>query len=87
LETLIADEDELTPIKEIVAKMPAVVDAFHIYASMLKTFRSARQVAIGPPAPPEPLTAAADNERELLRCRADLRESMQQLIAVLQAGL
>jgi hypothetical protein len=84
LEALIGD-DELTPVKEIAAKIAAVVDSIHIYASMLKRFRSS-QIAIGPPPKPEPLAAVADDERALLRCRADLRESMQHLIAALQAA-
>lgn len=84
LEALIGD-DELTPVKEIAAKMAAVLDSFHIYTSVLKRSRSA-QIAMGPLPKLEPLAAVADNERALLNCRSDLRESMQHLIAALQAA-
>jgi hypothetical protein len=85
LETLVADDGDLAPVQEMAARLATVVDAFHIYASMLKTFRSNRQAALGPLSSPEPLAVTAENERELLRCRADLRESIQQLIAALRA--
>jgi hypothetical protein len=85
LGALIAPDDEAAPhVEEVATRIAAVVDTFHIYASMLKRFRSADQTAVVPPQS-RPLAAVADDERLLLGCRATLRESMQQLIAALQS--
>jgi hypothetical protein len=85
LEALTAPSDEASPdLEKVAAKIAAVVDAFHMYGSMLKRFRSSDQAAMVP-TQSRPLAAVADDERVLLSCRATLRESMQQLIASLQA--
>lgn len=81
-EALTARSDKVAHVTEIATKVAAIVDAFHIYASMLERSRKSGQVTIGSPRP-GPLAAVADDERVLLSCRADLRESMQQLIAAL----
>lgn len=83
-EALTARSDKVAHVTEIAAKVAAVVDAFHMYASMLERSRSVSQAAIGS-SRSGPLAAVADDERVLLSCRADLRESMQQLIAALQS--
>jgi hypothetical protein len=83
-EALTARSDKVAHVTEVTAKVAVVVDAFHMYASMLERSRSASQSAIGS-SRSGPLAAVADDERVLLSCRADLRESMQQLIATLQS--
>jgi hypothetical protein len=74
--------EEAANLTDIAAEVPAVLDAFHLYASMLDRYRKANRAASGSPRP-GPLAAVADDERVLLGSRADLRESMQRLIAVL----
>jgi hypothetical protein len=61
------------------------VDAFQIYASMLERFRNTSQTTVVLPSQSPSLAAVADDERVILSCRATLRRSMQQLIAVLRA--
>jgi hypothetical protein len=77
-ETLAARGDELADVAEIAAKVSAVVDTFHIYAGLLEKSRRASLVAFGP-AQPGPLAQVAEDQRVLIGCRADLRESMRQL--------
>lgn len=85
LEVLIGRGDEVAHVEGLAARVTAVVDAFHMYASMLERFRKTHQTAMVPPPQSQPLAAIADDERILLSCRAALRRSMQQLIAALQA--
>jgi hypothetical protein len=84
LEVLIGRGDEVVHVEGLAARVTAVVDAFHIYASMLERFRRIHQTAMVPPPQSQPLAAVADDERVLLGCRAFLRRSMQQLAAALQ---
>jgi hypothetical protein len=81
-EALTARSDEVAHVTAIAGKVSTIVDSFHMYTSMLERSRRAGQAAIGS-SRSGPLTAVADDERVLLSCRADLRESMQQLIAEL----
>jgi hypothetical protein len=81
-ETLAARSDELADVAEIAAKVTAVVDTFHMYAGLLEKSRRASLVAFGG-ARPGSLASVAEDERVLLGCRADLRDSMRQLIAEL----
>jgi hypothetical protein len=81
---LTARSDEVAQLTEIAAKVSTVVDAFHIYAAMLDRSRRVGSAAIGS-ARSEPLAAVADDEKVLVNYRAELRESMQQLIAELQS--
>jgi hypothetical protein len=83
-ESLIVRSDEMAHITEIAARMAPVVDAFHVYASTLKRFRSSDLAAMGS-LHPEPLAAAVDEERALVGCRATLRTSLRQLTEALHA--
>ena len=83
-EALIAHGDKRAHVTEIAAGIAPVVDALHMYGSMLERLRSISQVMMGSPHPGS-LAAAADDERVLLSCRAALRTSLQQLTAALQA--
>lgn len=85
LEALVVQRDEVDHVEEIAESIAAVVDAFHMYASVLEKFRNANRTAIGLPSQSEPLAAIAEDERVLLSCRAALRESMQHLIATVRA--
>jgi hypothetical protein len=81
-ETLAAQGDELAHVTEIAAKLSTVLDTFHIYAGLLERSRRSSLVAFGA-ARSGPLAAAAEDERVLLGCRADLRDSMRRLAAEL----
>jgi hypothetical protein len=83
LETLTAHSDERAHLQEVAARIAAVVDAFHIYASMLERFRSDAEPAPGELPSARPLTALAEDEKVLLSCRAAVRKSMQQLFTAL----
>jgi hypothetical protein len=85
LEALIVQSDEVDQVEEIAESIAAVVDDFHMYASVLEKFRKANRTAIRLPSQSEPLAAVADDERVLLSCRAALRGSMQHLIATVRA--
>ena len=85
LGTLIVRSGEAAHVDEVALKVVGLVDAFHLYAGMLGTFRSVHE-ASGSEPQPGPLIAAADDERVLLKCRAELRKSMQHLIGALQMG-
>ena len=82
--TVTARSDEVAQLTEIAARVSAVVDAFHMYATTLDRSRRAGPAAIGS-ARSEPLAAVADDERVLVNYRAELRESMRQLMAELQS--
>ena len=81
-ETLAARSDEFADVAEIAAKVSVVVDTFHIYVGLLEKSRRASLGAFGV-ARAAPLAAVADDERVLLGCRADLRDSIGQLTAEL----
>jgi hypothetical protein len=85
LGTLIVRSGEAAHVQEIAAKVARLVDAFHLYASTLGRFRNVYE-ATGSEPQAGPLIAAADDERVLLKCRAELRRSMQHLIGALQLG-
>lgn len=85
LEVLIGRGNEVAHVERLAARVTDVVDAFHMYASMLERFRRTYQTVMVPAPQSQPLAAVADDERVLLSCRAVLRRSMQQLIAALQA--
>jgi hypothetical protein len=72
---------EAAHIDELAARVASLVDAFHLYASILGSFRNIHE---GPQ--PAPLLATVDDERVLLKCRAELRKSIQNLISALQMG-
>lgn len=76
---------EAAQITEIAMQLAAVADAFSMYASMLKRFRIASQPEPGLPPPSQSLTVVADDERLMLKCRAALRTSIQELITALEA--
>ena len=84
MEILIGRGGEIAHVEGLAARVTGVVDAFHMYASMLERFRRIYE-AVGVPPQSQPLAAVADDERVLLSCRAALRRAMQQLIAALQA--
>jgi hypothetical protein len=83
LETLTAHSDERAHLQEVAARIAAVVDAFHIYASMLERFRNNAEPAPGELPSARSLTALAEDEKVLLTCRAAVRKSMQQLYTAL----
>jgi hypothetical protein len=78
LEGLMARSDEVAHIEEIAAGIDALVDAFHIYVSLLESFRRADK-----PARSRPLAAIADDEKTLLSYRVAVRSSIKRLIAAL----
>jgi hypothetical protein len=83
MESLMARSDEVAHIEEIATGLAVLVDAFHIYASLLERFRSANRPAPGLPPQSLPLSVVADDERILLSCRAAVRSSMKQLITAM----
>jgi hypothetical protein len=85
LEVLIGRPGEIARVEGLAARVTGVVDAFHMYASMLERFRKIHEAMEVPPLSPQPLAAVADDERVLLSCRAALRRAMQQLIAAIEA--
>jgi hypothetical protein len=85
LGALIVRSGEAAHIEEIAARVASLVDAFHLYASLLSKFRSVHETS-EPEPQPGPLNATADDERVLLKCRAGLRRSMQHLIGALRSG-
>jgi hypothetical protein len=85
LEVLTAASDELANVEKMAVRITAIVDAFHMYASMLERFRRIHQTAMVLPPQSRPLADFAEDERILLSCRATLRKSMQELIATLEA--
>jgi hypothetical protein len=72
---------EAAHVEELAARVASLVDAFHLYASILGSFRNIHENP-----QPAPLLRCVDDERVLLRCRAELRKSMQNLIDALQMG-
>jgi hypothetical protein len=78
-----ARSDEVAHIEEIAAGIYGLVDAFHIYVSLLERFRAADKPTPVMPARSHPLSAIADDERALLSCRIAVRSSIKQLIAAL----
>lgn len=78
----VAREDEAAQIDELATQLAAVADAFHMYVSNLERFRRTNESEPGHP--PRPLAAVAEEERLLLGWRASLRDSIQQLIAVVR---
>jgi hypothetical protein len=86
--TLLAQSSEIAQVEEISEKIGAVVDTFQVYASMLERFRGADEVAEAaapPTAQSGSLAGIAADERVVLSCRSAMRNSMQQLIAALDA--
>lgn len=84
LQALISQSEEVDQVEEIAESIAAVVDAFHMYSTMLEKFRNANRTGIRLPSQSEPLAAVADDERVLLSCRAALRGSMQHLVATVR---
>jgi hypothetical protein len=71
-------------VNDIAGQLAAMLDAFHLYASTLESFRSTCRAATGSPQrQPAALSAIAEDEVALLGYRAALRTSMQQLITLL----
>ena len=83
LEALMARSDEVAHIEEIAAGIDGLVDAFHIYVSLLERFRRADKLTPVLPPRSHPLAAVADDERTLLGCRVALRSSIKQLTTAL----
>jgi hypothetical protein len=81
-EVLIARSGELAQIADIALQMESIVDTCQMYASLHERFRNTSRAAIGASSA-RSLTDVAEDERLLLSCRASLRESMQELIALL----
>lgn len=81
LEALAAHSDEKVHVEEVAARIAGVVDAFHIYASMLERFRQGEEPGLLLQS--RPLAAVADDQRVLLSCRAAVRNSLQQLFDTL----
>ena len=71
---------EAAHLEELAARVASLVDAFHLYASILGSFRDIQEGLQAA------LLATVDDERVLLRCRAELRKSMQNIIGALQMG-
>jgi hypothetical protein len=82
----IAETDEAAHVANVAEHLEAVLDAFQMYARMLETSRGASRAVAGQPRQARPLAAVAEDERTLLSCRADLRESLKELIASLEGG-
>lgn len=78
--------DEAAQMEEFATCLAAAVDAFQVYASTLETFRSAGP-RLGLSHQQRSLAAVAEDEKLMVGCRATLRESMQQLVSVLQADI
>ena len=79
----VTHSDEIVQVDEITTHLAAVVDAFHMYSSMLERSRSA-EAGLGLSPQPRPLAVVADDERLLVSYRVTLRGALQQLISVLQ---
>jgi hypothetical protein len=79
----VAREDEAAQVDELATQLATVADAFHMYVSNLERFRRTSEADLGQPS--RPLAAIAEEERLLLGWRASLRDSIQQLIAVVRA--
>jgi hypothetical protein len=75
-------DDEMAQLGELGERLAVLVDTFHLYASMLERFRNADRQ----PPQSRPAADVANYERYLLRCRADLRRAMQDLVAALHAN-
>jgi hypothetical protein len=80
LEALAVHSDERVHVEQVAAKIARLVDAFHIYASMLERFRQEDQPDL---TPSRPLAAIAEDEKVLLACRVAVRKSLQQLYGAL----
>jgi hypothetical protein len=78
--------DHIAYVEKIKAKLAALADAFHMYASLLERSRSADEPTLGKTGQTQSLAEIADDERVLLACRTATRKAIQQLITALQVN-